>query len=173
MRQSIARLATLPDALFIAVNVSAATLTRSPYAEHVMSALLLSEVDPSRLHLEVTESMLLDPSEPTTRAIRQLADAGVKWYIDDFGTGYASITSLRDLPMSGMKLDRSFTYGITSRERTSMRLAEALVGLATGLELDTVAEGVEREDQAEYLRSLGWHHAQGWLYGKAEPNPAC
>ncbi|MEI6361041.1 MAG: EAL domain-containing protein [Actinomycetes bacterium] len=171
MRQSIAQLAGLPDPLFIAVNVSAATLTRSPYAEHVMSALLLSDVDPGRLHLEVTESMLLNPSEPTTHAIRQLADAGVRWYIDDFGTGYASITSLRDLPMSGLKLDRSFTHGITSRERTSMRLAEALVGLAAGLELDTVAEGVEREDQAEYLRSLGWHHAQGWLYGKAEPTP--
>jgi EAL domain-containing protein (putative c-di-GMP-specific phosphodiesterase class I) len=164
-------LAALPDQLFIAVNVSAATLGRAPYGEHVLEALLLADVEPSRLHIEVTETMLLDPVDSAARTIRQLADAGVQWYIDDFGTGYASITSLRDLPMSGLKLDRSFTYGITSQERTSMQLAQALVGLASGLDLDTVAEGVERREQADHLRSLGWSRGQGWLYGKAAPLP--
>jgi predicted signal transduction protein with EAL and GGDEF domain len=169
MRQAVAALVTLPAELFVAVNVSATTLARAPYAEQVMSALLLADVAPSRLHIEVTETMLLDPTEAATSAIRLLAEAGVHWYTDDFGTGYASITSLRDLPMSGLKLDRSFTHGITAMEPTSIQLAQALVGLATGLQLDTVAEGVERQAQADHLRSLGWKHAQGWLYGKAAP----
>jgi len=172
MRQSISALATLPEQFFVSVNVSTATLARTAYADHVMSALLLSDVHPSRLHIEVTETMLLDPTDATTHAIRTLAELGARWYIDDFGTGYASITSMRDLPMSGLKLDRSFTFGVTSRERTSMQLAQALVGLADGLDLDTVVEGVEMEDQARYLSSLGWKHAQGWLFGKAEPLPS-
>jgi diguanylate cyclase (GGDEF)-like protein/PAS domain S-box-containing protein len=171
MTQSIAALSQLPDSMYIAVNVSAASLGRPAYADRAIRALKMAAIDPSRLHIEVTESMLLDPTEPVVEAIKRLAHLGVRWYIDDFGTGYASITSLRDLPMSGLKLDRSFTYGITSNDKTSMQLAQALVGLADGLGLDTVAEGVETQAQADFLRDLGWRHGQGWLFGKPTPLP--
>lgn len=171
LNQSVATLATLPEHVFVAVNVSVATLSRAPYAEGVIHALTRNRIDPSRLHIEVTETMLLDPTDELIDTISRLAALGVKWYIDDFGTGYASITSLRDLSMSGIKLDRSFTYGISNQDTTSMQLAQALVGLANGLHLDTVAEGVETQSQADYLRGLGWRHAQGWLFGKAEPLP--
>jgi PAS domain S-box-containing protein/diguanylate cyclase (GGDEF)-like protein len=170
--QAIRTLSRLPESMHIAVNVSAATLGRLDYAEQVTRALATARTDPRRLHIEVTESMLLDPNEAVVASITRLADLGVKWYIDDFGTGYASITSLRDLPMSGLKLDRTFTYGITSQDRTATQLAQALVGLAEGLELDTVAEGIETHAQADYLRTLGWRHGQGWLFGKAAPVPA-
>ena len=171
LHQSVAVLATLPEHVFVAVNVSVATLARAPYAEEAIHALTRHKVDPSRLHIEVTETMLLSPTDELKDTVSRLASLGVKWYIDDFGTGYASITSLRDLSMSGIKLDRSFTYGISNQDTTSMQLAQALIGLANGLHLDTVAEGVETQSQADYLRGLGWRHAQGWLFGKAAPLP--
>jgi sensor c-di-GMP phosphodiesterase-like protein len=98
-----------------------------------------------------------------------LADAGIKWYVDDFGTGYSSIAHLRDLPVAGLKLDLSFTAGLGSSDLTCEHLAKALAGLADGLGLDTVAEGVETPQQAAILRALGWEHGQGWLYGRPAP----
>jgi sensor c-di-GMP phosphodiesterase-like protein len=112
----------------------------------------------------------------------RLADAGARWFMDDFGTGYSSISHLRDLPIAGMKLDRSFTSALATatttsgddldhESATSDRLAQALGGLADGLGLDTVAEGVETREQAVRLASYGWVHGQGWLFGKAAPLP--
>jgi len=100
-----------------------------------------------------------------------LADAGVSWYVDDFGTGYSSIAHLRDLPIAGLKLDLSFTAGLGSGDLTTERLAQGLAGLADGLGLDTVAEGVETQAQAAILRAQGWRHGQGWLYGRPAPLP--
>ena len=96
---------------------------------------------------------------------------GVELYADDFGTGYSSITHLRDLPIAGLKLDRSFTAELTSGDGTSERLSRAMIGLAEGMGLDSVAEGVETREQAAILIAQGWRHAQGWLYGRPAPHP--
>jgi EAL domain-containing protein (putative c-di-GMP-specific phosphodiesterase class I) len=101
--------------------------------------------------------------------MRELANLGISWWVDDFGTGYSSITHLRDLPISGLKLDLSFTAGITESDNQSARLAHGLVGLARGLGLATLAEGVETPEQERILISQGWNYGQGWLYGKAAP----
>ena len=133
-----------PQPLFVAVNVTATTLARTPYADVVIQSLAELGADPARLHLEVTETVLLEPLRAGPRAPWSgLAELGVRWYVDDFGTGYSSISHLRDLPVAGLKLDQSFTAGIGAGDATSMQLADALVGLADGLALDTVAEGVE------------------------------
>jgi len=89
--------------------------------------------------------------------------------VDDFGTGYSSISHLRDLPIAGLKLDRSFTCAMRAKDTKSLRLAQALVGVAEGLELDTVAEGVETVEESRLLASQVGLHGQGWLYGKAAP----
>ena len=115
--------------------------------------------------------MLLGLDDDVVAQITALASLGVRWYVDDFGTGYSSISHLRDLPVSGLKLDASFTAGIGAGSNTSRQLAVALLGLANGLGLDTVAEGIESRAEADYLRTLGWRHGQGWLYGKAAPLP--
>jgi predicted signal transduction protein with EAL and GGDEF domain len=164
--QSLTR---LPAPLFVGLNVTGQTLARTPYADLVLEALDRHGVDPGRLHLEVTETMLLALDEDVITRMRTLADRGCRWYVDDFGTGYSSISHLRDLPVAGLKLDKSFTDGIEAGDDTSRQLADGLVGLANGLGLDTVAEGVESEAQARYLRTLGWRHGQGWLYGRAVP----
>jgi diguanylate cyclase (GGDEF)-like protein len=159
----------LPAPQFIALNVTGQTLARSGYADRVAASLARHGVDPRRLHLEVTETMLLSLDDDLITEMRTLAELGCRWYVDDFGTGYSSISHLRDLPVRGLKLDKSFTDGIAAGDETSRQLADALIGLANGLGLDTVAEGIETEAQERYLRTLGWRHGQGWLFGKATP----
>jgi EAL domain-containing protein (putative c-di-GMP-specific phosphodiesterase class I) len=100
--------------------------------------------------------------------VRGFANLGIKG-VDDFGTGYSSIAHLRDLPVQGLKLDRSFTHDITAVDPTSLRLAQGLVGLAQGLGLATIAEGVETQREADLLAAQGWELAQGWLFGRPTP----
>ncbi len=169
LRQALATLSRLPDGLTMAVNVSAASLAQPDVAQLVAGALEAAGVGPERLHLEVTETALLSVTERIRQQMEQLAGLGVRWYVDDFGTGYSSISHLRDLPIAGLKLDRSFTCAMRSKDTKSLRLSQALVGVAEGLELDTVAEGVETIDEARLLTSQGWLRGQGWLYGKAAP----
>ena len=172
LQQSVEILSRLPASLHVAVNVSAVTLARTDYARCVIEALTRSGVDPLRLHLEFTETAVLCLTNRTRGIMSELADAGVRWYVDDFGTGYSSISHLRDLPVAGLKLDLSFTAGIRAGDRTSERLALGLAGLAEGLGIDTVAEGVDTPEEAVLLMSQGWKHAQGWLYGPAAPASA-
>ena len=169
LERSMAALGRLAAPLFVAVNVSAATLAQPDYADRVLELLAAYKVTPSRLHLEITETAVLRITASVRCSMDRLAGVGVRWFMDDFGTGYSSITHLRDLPISGMKLDRSFTQGVGAAEGTAEQLARALGGLAQGLGLDTVAEGIETDEEAAVLASHGWVHGQGWLYGKAEP----
>ena len=166
---SVRALAGQADHVFVSVNVTGLTLTRTDYSAHVRDCLSRLGVDPRRLHIEVTETMLINLDDAVMAQMIELADLGVRWYVDDFGTGYSAISHLRDMPVSGLKLDRSFTAGIGRGDATARHLANGLVGLANGLGLDTIAEGVETQAEADYLRTLGWQHAQGWLFGKAAP----
>lgn len=172
LRQSITALATLPADGFVAANLTPATLRHPDLAATVARWLQEAGVCPDRLHLEITETDLLTLAAGVRQPIEQLAALGVRWLIDDFGTGFSSISHLRDLPIHGIKLDRSFSAAIGHGDLKSLRLAQALAGLAEGLGLLTVAEGVETEAEAATLREFGWQKAQGWLYGKAAPLPA-
>ena len=88
--------------------------------------------------------------------------------LDDFGTGVSPLSYLRDLPVAGVKLDMSFTSGIPE-DPTAGKVARALGALARELAMVTIAEGIEHEEQAEYLHRNGWRYGQGWLYGSAQP----
>jgi diguanylate cyclase (GGDEF)-like protein/PAS domain S-box-containing protein len=169
LRQSIQALAALPAPLSISANLSAASLGSADLAADVARWLAQADVAPQRLHLEITETalLLLDPQVRVT--IQSLAELGVRWVVDDFGTGFSSISHLRDLPLHGLKLDRSFTEAIRLGDQKSVRLAQALAGLAEGLELDTVAEGIEHPEDVTILCALGWHCGQGWHFGQAAP----
>lgn len=169
LRDAVALLARLGDERYVAVNVSAQSLSSPDLVDHVLKVLADAGVDPERLHLEITETSLVHVTDEVQAAMRVLAARGIRWYVDDFGTGYSSITHLRDLPVAGLKLDRSFTSGVGAGDVTSERIAQALAGLAHGLELDTVAEGVETRSEADILTAHGWRHAQGYLFGRAMP----
>jgi EAL domain-containing protein (putative c-di-GMP-specific phosphodiesterase class I) len=161
----------LPATRTVALNLAAMTMRRPELPAMVLDALARHDVDPRRLHLEVTETALLEDITAVRAHMTALADEGIRWYVDDFGTGYSSISHLRDLPITGLKLDRSFTFGVAEGDRRCIDLSQALVGLARGLGLDGVAEGVETESVARTLAAHGWRHGQGWLYGKAAPPP--
>lgn len=169
LRQSIDALVQLPPPLSVAVNLSPATLCRPGLAEQVLHWLQTAGVEPQRLHLEITETALLQIGPEVRGAIQTLAAAGVRWLVDDFGVGYSSISHLRDLPIHGIKLDGSFTVGLRHGDQKSLRLAQGLAGLAEGLGLLTVAEGIETAEEAATLRDLGWSSGQGWHFGKAAP----
>jgi len=156
----------------VSVNVSAVDLARSTWFDDVLSALQRHRVDPSRLVLEITETAALELPDHTRWSLDRLRDLGVGLHVDDFGTGFSSISLLQDLPVTGLKLDRRFVTALTPHEDSPANaLAAGLSGLASGLGLVGVAEGVETEEQAHVLRAQGWSHGQGWLYGRPSPLP--
>ena len=156
----------------VSVNVSAVDLARSTWFDDVLSALQRHRVDPGRLVLEITETTALELPDHTRWSLDRLRDLGVGLHVDDFGTGFSSISLLQDLPVTGLKLDRRFVQSLTPREESAANaLAAGLAGLAAGLGLVGVAEGVETQDQADALRAQGWSHGQGWLFGRPAPLP--
>lgn len=150
----------------VAVNVSGAELLRSGYAERVLDALKRADVPTCAVEIEITEGVLIGRgAERVAATISQLRGAGVGIVLDDFGTGYASLTHLKSLPISGIKIDKSFVSDMLEDE-SDASIVRALIGLANALSIDLVAEGVETEEQAEFLRNCGCSAAQGYLFGR-------
>ena len=150
------------------MNVSPQQLLDGLLESDVDCALELSGLSPDRLVLEVTESTLVHHDPAVFAALQRLRGRGVRIALDDFGTGYAALSSLRNLPVDRLKIDRSFVTGMHRGPREAA-LATAVVSLATSLGLDVVAEGVEEPGEALSLRALGCSLAQGFLWSKAVP----
>ncbi len=154
----------------ISLNLSPIQLHDPGIVATVQSALQRSELPPEALVLEVTEGHLLDNPAAIER-LHQLCELGVSIAVDDFGTGYASISYLRSLPISIVKIDRSFVSGNALEPDEQEAFLDALIGLTRSLELVTVAEGVETTEQLERIRALGSDAAQGYLWADALPWP--
>jgi len=155
----------------ISVNVSAVELSARHWSTIVVDTMHRHGVDPRRLVVEVTETAVLSLLDATHSGLVALRGLGVGVQVDDFGTGYSSISLLRDLPVTGIKLDRSFVADLTGGDSPANALAAGVAGLAAGLSLDGVAEGVETIEQAATLRAQGWTHGQGYLFCRPEPVP--
>lgn len=169
LRQALVFLHRLDERKFISVNVSVRSLADPTYLEWMENAVRTAGIDPARVRLEVTEATALAVPPSTRTAMERLVKQGFTWYMDDFGTGYSSLTSLRDLPMRGLKLDRSFTALLTRNPNRVQNLTEGIVQLANAMELVTVAEGVETHEEATLLAQQGWQFGQGFLFGRAMP----
>jgi diguanylate cyclase (GGDEF)-like protein/PAS domain S-box-containing protein len=153
---------------WVAVNASGSQLGRSQLATAVRSALDAANLPPERLHLEITETALVEASVAAIKEVREVADMGVRIALDDFGTGYSSLSLLRDLPVSIVKIDRSFIKPIAS-DRNARAIVRSVIGLCRELGVTTVGEGVETEEQITSLRALGATLAQGYLLGRPAP----
>ena len=151
--------------LRVSVNVSARQLREDGLLDDVKHALEVSGLDPSRLELELTESILIIDLELAIRRLAELKLLGVRIAIDDFGTGYSSLRYLHRLPADSVKIDRSFVNQLQGESR-DWAVIRAIVGLSQTLHLETVAEGVENEDQERALREMGCDLAQGFLFAR-------
>ena len=158
-----------PD-VFVSVNISARQLAEPDLPERVARALSDAGADPAGLHLEITETVLLDDVDAAVASLQKLKLTGVRLCLDDFGTGYSSLTYLCRLPVDVVKIDRSFVAGLGISDRDSSVVA-AIIGMAGTLGHDLVAEGVETTAQAGRLRALGCEMAQGYLYSRPVPAP--
>ncbi len=158
-----------PD-VFVSVNISARQLAEPDLPERVARALSDAGADPAGLHLEITETVLLDDVDAAVASLQKLKLTGVRLCLDDFGTGYSSLTYLCRLPVDVVKIDRSFVAGLGVSDRDSSVVA-AIIGMAGTLGHDLVAEGVETTAQAGRLRALGCDMAQGYLYSRPVPAP--
>jgi EAL domain-containing protein (putative c-di-GMP-specific phosphodiesterase class I) len=151
--------------LWISVNVSVCELDVPGFADVVENGLRVSGLDPARLVLEVTESMVADPKGGAAAALAALRRIGVRVALDDFGTGHSSISHLRQLPVDLVKIDRSFVAG-THAGGPGNDLLEAIVAMAQRLGLDIIPEGIEDLDQLARLRVMGCHIGQGFLLSR-------
>ena len=156
------------EPLVVSVNLSTRQLEEENVVEAVQLALEVSGLAPSDLVIEITESFLIRNQEAGVEKLRQLRALGVRLAIDDFGTGYSSLSYLRNLPIDVLKIDRSFIDGLGRNDEDSA-LVQAILRLARSLNLETIAEGVERPEQHAALAELQCTLAQGWLFAKAMP----
>ena len=153
----------------IAVNVSAIQFRSSDFAAKVLGVIQETGLDPSRLELEITESVLLDSAqvvEPTFSALRA---AGIRIALDDFGTGYSSLTYLQKFPVDKIKIDRSFVHSL-DLEGASDAIVQAIVSLARAMNVAVTAEGVETETQRHALQGIGCDELQGFLLSGPLPS---
>jgi EAL domain-containing protein (putative c-di-GMP-specific phosphodiesterase class I) len=133
----------------------------------VAGALRDSGIGPQWVHLEITESVLMDDVEHSIETLTALKGLGVHFAVDDFGTGYSSLSYLRRLPIDTLKIDQSFVRGLGVAENDS--IVRAIVGLGRALGMGLLAEGVEEPGQLAALRALGCDVAQGFLWSPAVP----
>nr|WP_308368805.1 EAL domain-containing protein [Streptomyces sp. ISL-36] len=154
--------------LRINVNLSPTQLHHPRLVADTVDVLERSGLEPGALCLEVTESALIGADDDLLKPLRQLAEMGVDIALDDFGTGYSNLANLRRLPVSVLKLDRSFTQGMQQHpaDPVDLKIVEGIVSLAHSLELAVTVEGVETGAQAQQLRELGCDTAQGWYYAR-------
>lgn len=146
-------------------NASTASLYRPDFIEHLQQALNTSGIDPSRLKLEITESMALQDMEHTISVLQQLKALGVSLSMDDFGTGHSSLTHLKRMPLDQIKIDQSFVKEITTDEY-DMAIVRSMVDMAASMRINILAEGVESEAQERVLLDQGCLSFQGHLYCK-------
>jgi diguanylate cyclase (GGDEF)-like protein len=154
-----------PAKMRVAVNVSAQQLVHPNWVRQVREVLETTGLAPERLELELTETALIDNTAAAMSAIVRLRALGVRVALDDFGTGYSSLAYLRRFPFDKIKIDQSFVVGIT-RDAQALAIVTAVARLASALDLEVTAEGVENNEQTRLLRELGCTSLQGYLFAQ-------
>jgi EAL domain-containing protein (putative c-di-GMP-specific phosphodiesterase class I) len=158
-------LVTPEKLLTLSVNISARSLLDLALSDRVASAIKTHQVQASNLYLEITETALIDDIELATTCINKLERLGVRMAIDDFGTGYSSLRYLKNLQVGVLKIDRSFTDGLSVDHGDGV-IVKAVIDMASALNMAVVAEGIETQHQLDVLKGLGCEYGQGYLFGR-------
>lgn len=162
---------TINSELSISVNVSGRQFQKLDFVYEVKEALQRSKIDPRFLHLELTESMMVENVQYGINIMRELKELGIKISIDDFGTGYSSLSYLKDFPIDILKIDQSFIRNLSKSDHnsTDAAIVRAIITMCKGLSVTALAEGVETKQQLLVLKDYGCDHVQGFFIGK----PVC
>jgi diguanylate cyclase (GGDEF)-like protein len=171
LREACRAATAWPADVRVAVNLSTVQFRHRCLFDHVKTALTESGLEPHRLELEVTESLLLVESELTLQTLHRLRELGVSISMDDFGTGYSSLSYLRSFPFDKIKIDQSFVKDLSAKE-DSRAIVTAVIGLGRSLGMSTTAEGVETEAQLDLVREQGCTEVQGFLFSPPLPGSA-
>lgn len=154
--------------LKLSVNVSARQFHQHDFVEQVHSTVLRHAINPALLNLELTESMLLDDIYGMIDSMNKLREIGIRFELDDFGTGYSSLQYLKKLPLYQLKIDQSFVRDIAV-DHSDRTLVSTIITMAHSLDLKVIAEGVETEEQLQFLKLNGCNHYQGYYFSKPVP----
>ena len=154
--------------LILAVNVSAKQFHQADFVAQVQATVQHHAINPMLLKLELTEGMLLENIEDTIATMNALKEIGVQFSLDDFGTGYSSLQYLKRLPLDQLKIDQSFVRDIVI-DSSDKAIVSTIIAMAQSLDMDVIAEGVETEEQRQFLLDEGCTHYQGYLFGKPVP----
>ena len=154
--------------LTVAVNMASPNFAQKDFAASVAATIRGAGIAPGSVEIEVTESVLMQDINATIATLKDLKASGVRLSVDDFGTGYSSLSYLKRFPIDTLKIDRSFVRDVMNN-REDAAITTAIIALSQSLGLQVVAEGVETEEQAAYLRSKGCHLMQGFLFSRPVP----
>ena len=169
LRTACAEAASWPGTARVAVNVSPIQFANPALPALVTNVLAQSGLAPSRLELEITESVFVEDSDTAEARFKSLKAIGVRLALDDFGTGYSSLGYLKKAPFDKIKIDQSFVRGAAVPGNRNAAIIKAIVMLADTLGMETTAEGLEVQDEIDLIRELGCSHIQGYVYGKPMP----
>jgi EAL domain-containing protein (putative c-di-GMP-specific phosphodiesterase class I) len=154
--------------LQLAVNVSARQFRQADFVRQMHEILASTAIDPSRLKLELTESVLLDDIGDSIAKMHSLKELGTSFSMDDFGTGYSSLAYLTRLPLDQLKIDQSFVQHIGTKS-SDASIIQTIIGMANNLGMEVIAEGVETQAQRDFLEWNGCKLYQGYLFSKPVP----
>ncbi len=154
----------------LSINVSTIQLKQEDFVPHLLSLVEEFRVTPEKLEIEITESVVMEDLELIVGKLRLLRGFGIRVSLDDFGTGFSSLTYLKDLPIDTLKIDKTFIDGVITDSSTNI-ITQSVVEMVRQLGLETVAEGVETEEQYQFLEKIRCDNIQGYLLGKPMPEP--
>jgi EAL domain-containing protein (putative c-di-GMP-specific phosphodiesterase class I) len=154
--------------LILAVNVSSKQFRQTDFVAQIQNAIKRHAINPTLLKLELTESLLLENIEETIATMSTLKEIGIMFSLDDFGTGYSSLQYLKRLSLDQIKIDQSFVRDLAS-DSSDRAIVSTIIAMAHGLNLDVIAEGVETDDQRQFLKNAGCLQYQGYLFGRPIP----
>jgi diguanylate cyclase len=154
--------------LFVSVNFSVKDFSDGGFFDQIQSTLSKKDTSPSQIHLEITESLLMEAPGPAKEALEKCRQHGVSISIDDFGTGYSSLSYLHFFPIDTLKIDQSFIRSMCKQPSTLM-LVKSIIGLARNMSMRVIAEGIETEEEAAILRDLACEECQGFWFARPMP----
>lgn len=151
--------------LFMAVNFSSTDFAEENFLDHIYGTLSKADIDPKKIHLEITERLLMVQPDNAKQTLELCRKAGLHIAIDDFGTGYSSLSYLHYYPVDTLKIDQSFIRNMR-KDKSAMALAKSIIMLAKNMDMVTIAEGVETEAEAKTIRDMGCDQAQGFYFAR-------